>query len=329
MAERPSRFRAGRVVRIAVAAAFTAAIVALAASTLSVESLSKAFSSVTLVPALLALGAYVAVNTVRACRFLLSGARVPFRVLFCIAAVHSALLRVMPLRSGELAYGILLKRTGGGGFGAGVATILMIRILDFATILPVGAAILALGLVRASSGLAIAAVVVAGVGLGALFFLLGPVSRAVARFMSARSPDGFLARTASTLAETYGLPLGRRVALMAITLGLWALILGWFFLSLYACGIRLGAVHGLVVGVLGVLGSTLPVSLVGTFGPMEGGIALGLAAVGHTPDAAAATALVTSVLTFLANWVLALPAWLVLVLSGALGGRGKETGSAR
>jgi glycosyltransferase 2 family protein len=329
MAEQPRRLRAGRVVRIAVAAAFTAAIVALAASYLSVGSLEKAFALLSPKWALLALGAYVAVNAVRACRFILSGARVPFRVAFCIAAVHSALLRVMPLRSGELAYGILLKRTGGGGFGAGVATILMIRILDFATILPVGGAILALGLVRASSGLAVAGVVIVGVALGVLFFMLGPVSRAAARWLAARFPGGFVTRAATTLSETYELPVRRRIALMALTIGLWALILAWFYLSLCACGVELDAVPGLVVGVLGVIGSTLPVSLVGTFGPMEGGIALGLAAVGHAPAAVAATALVMSVLTFLANWVLALPAWLALVLSGALAGESPRPPSSK
>jgi uncharacterized membrane protein YbhN (UPF0104 family) len=307
-------------IRIAVGATFTVAIVWLAAAHLTVEALDQTLMRVALAPALAVLSAYLAVALLRTLRFRVAGARAPLGTLFCIAAVHAALLRVMPLRSGELAYGVLLKRSGGGGFGEGLATIAMLRLLDLATVLPAAAALLALGPIGLAHHRAPLAILVAAAVLLAVFFALRPLSRALAARLGPGGGEqglrGAVARAVTGLARAYDLPLWRRLALVVLTALLWAAVLVWFHLSLQAIGLALSPLEGASVGVLGVLGSVLPVSLIGSFGPMEGGFAVGLAGLGHPEAAATAESIVASGLTFLSNWAVALPAWVVLLLTG-------------
>jgi len=51
---------------------------------------------------------------------------------------------------------------------------------------------------------------------------------------------------------------------------------------------------------------------------MEGGFAVGLVAIGHEQTAAVAESIAASTLTFAANWIVAVPAWIGLLVSGAL-----------
>jgi len=304
---------------------FTGALVWLASTRLSWDELVATFGRIDWKPAVAALAVYVTVVLVRAARFKLAGARVSFAGLVGIAAVHAALLRVMPLRSGELAYGVLLRRSGGGGFGEGLALIAMLRILDLATVLPAAAAIVALGPVGWATGWAVPALLAAAAVMVAAYFALGPISRALAHRATVDRPaggrPGLVARVASVLAGAYDLPLPRRLGLLALSLVMWALVLAWFHLTLWAVGIAPSVAEGASVGVLGVVGSVLPVSLIGSFGPMEGGFSLGLAAIGHPEAAAVADSIAASSLTFLANWVVAIPAWILLLTSRQFRGR--------
>ncbi|MCP4678116.1 MAG: flippase-like domain-containing protein [Deltaproteobacteria bacterium] len=317
--EPPRRaFFKGRGVRIAISTVFTIGIGFLIYRYVSVEMLVSAFGRIDLKLAALGLVTYAAVTVVRALRFVIAGARLPFGAMFRIAAVHAALLRVMPLRSGELAYAILLKRHGGGGFTEGIAAILMLRILDLVAVLPLAAAILIAWLSGTDSGSGGLAVVAAGLALGVIFFSLGPITRAIARKIGTLPEQGWLRKAGKlvhTLAEAYDLPLSRRFALLAVTFLLWALVLIWFHFTLLAIGAVSVLEEGFVVGIMGVTGSILPVSLIGTFGPMEGGFAIGLATIGQNHADASAVSIVVSTLTFVANWLVAIPAWIVLVFT--------------
>ncbi len=307
----------GKTVRIAASAVFTAIIVALVFRYLSMETLLKALSRLDIWLAFFAVNVYLAVTAVRAFRFVVAGARLPFATMFKIAAVHAALLRVMPLRSGELAYGLMLKRHGGGGFTEGIAAILMLRVLDLATILPLATAIAVAWISGSDGGWSTLGLLAACVALLIFFFSLGPLSRKLATKIAQGSESGWLGkvgRTVQTLAEAYSMPFSKRLALLGITVLMWGLVLLWFHLTLLSIGAVGGMEEGLTVSVLGVTGSILPVSLVGSFGPMEGGFALGLAAIGHGHDVAAAESIVASAVTFATNWIVALPAWILMAM---------------
>jgi len=308
----------GRSIRVVASTIFTLAIAFLIYRYVSLDALASAFGRLDPRPAVVGLVAYAALTSVRAARFVVAGARLPFGAMFRITAVHAALLRVMPLRSGELAYAILLKRQGGGGLTEGIAALLMLRILDLAAVLPLATAILIAWVSGTSSWASAVAVCAAALVLGAVFFSLGHVTRAIARRIDPAPQRGMLRRVgelAHTLARAYDLSLSRRLALLGLTFVAWALVLLWFHLTASSIDAVSTVQEGLVVGASGVAGSILPVSLVGSFGPMEGGFAIGLAAIGQSHGDASAASIVISTLTFAANWILAIPAWLAIAFA--------------
>ncbi|MCP4606459.1 MAG: flippase-like domain-containing protein [Proteobacteria bacterium] len=311
-------FFKGRGFHIAASAVFTIGIAALVWHNLSWGTLKEVFGRLDFEIALLSFAAYLMVTAMRALRFVIAGARLSFGSIFYITAVYAALLRVMPLKSGELAYGILLKKHGGGNFTEGLAAVLMLRILDLATILPFGAAIVITWLSGSNTGWRAFVVIAAGLMLGVLFFNLGPISRLAAAKITPLPERGLLrvvGRIVHTLAEAYSLPLSKRFALLGMTVIIWASVLVWFHLTLLAIGVVTTLDQGFVVGILGVAGSILPVSLIGSFGPMEGGFAIGLAAIGQNHSAVAAGSIVASTLTFITNWLVAIPVWILLMKS--------------
>ena len=301
---------AGRIAHLAAAALFTAVVLTLAWRYLSWNSFVASFSGIDFWQAIAALAVYVAVTAARAWRFLLAGARLSYGQAFGIAATHAALLRVMPLRSGELTYGILLKRFKGGGLGEGLASILMLRILDLAVLLSASGCV-ALLLPRYGAGMKAAAFALATLALSAIFFGLGPASLALKSRLSriGSAPDGKIAKLADALVNAYALPLSRRLALVGATVFIWSLILFWLYLCALSVFPHIGPVDGIFAGALGAVGSVLPMSLIGSFGPMETGLALGLTTAGATNEAATSASLAASALTFADNWIVAGAFW--------------------
>lgn len=283
---------------------------------LSSEVLKGALSRIDWNIAAFALAVYFSVTALRALRFILAGARLPFFSAFQIAALHSAILRVMPLRSGELAYAILLKRLEGGGFIEGLASLGMLRLLDLFTILPL-AAVTALAWIAGNDAKGGAIIVIAGAFvLGVVYFGLGVISRQIAAILPPLHGSGWkrkLGQFFLKLAEVFDFPLKRRVLLLVLTVLIWTLLILWLYLTLLSIGAVSTMLEGFVVGILGIAGSVLPISLIGSFGPMEAGFALGLAAICQNAELATANSLVASMLTFLANWFIAVPMWFVLL----------------
>jgi uncharacterized protein (TIRG00374 family) len=217
----------------------------------------------------------------------------------------------MPLRSGELAYGIMLKRMGRGGFGQGVAAVLVLRLLDFGMVAGL-TAVLAGTYISSSSRIGTTLLAIFfGLAFVFLFLVAEPVGRALERIITSKSAaSGKLwLRGVRAIADVLKLSLKKRTLLVVATALLWMLVLAWFYLLMRGAGMDIGLTDGLSAGILGVIGSMLPLSLVGSFGPLEGGFALGFSAVGHPPEVAATVSVVISTFSFLSNWIVALPGW--------------------
>src|SRR5690606_21421539 len=99
-------------------------------------------------------------SAVRAWRFRLMSTEAPFSVLCAITSVHQLLLRVMPMRTGELGFAWLMRKSGSAGFAQSLVGLLLLRILDLSTVLVLYA--LALALARTSSGGADAPILLVG-----------------------------------------------------------------------------------------------------------------------------------------------------------------------
>ena len=301
-----------KIVRVLFAVVGTAALLVAAWKYVSMEVIKASLEKLSFTYLVLALLAYTTVTAARASRFIILQPKLSFLDAFSAAAVHNALLRIMPLRSGELAYGIMLKRMGKGGFGQGVATVLVLRLLDFGMI--AGLTAVLAGTYVSSSSYIGQTLLVAFFVLSAafLFVAAGPVGRALDVHILSERQDGnppLWVRGVEAIRDVLTLSLGRRIILALSTALLWGVVLFWFFFLMLGVGMDIPLSDAISAGMLGVVGSMLPLSLVGSFGPLEGGFALGFCAVGFEPGYAATVSVLISTFTFIHNWMVAFPGW--------------------
>lgn len=253
----------------------------------------------------LGLALYLLLQCVRALRYRLLAPEASGRVLVGVHFVHALLLRVMPLRTGELGFAWLMRRQG-AGFARSLVGVLLVRVLDLATVLVVFAAGLLLfgGSRGTHPTLVIAA---AGVAL-----LLPLYLQHLVRF-GHRALDALLvlarvdridrvgrARAALGDAVSWSATLPRSVLwqLTALTFVQWVVNFALFFVLLRAMRIDASFAQTVLGGTGSVLGGLLPLAGVGNFGPLEAGWSLGFAAAGLDRDLAIASAFGFSAISF-------------------------------
>lgn len=303
--------RTKQIVRVSIAVAGTLALLLAAWKYISIDVLKASLDNLNVPHLLLALVSYAAVTATRGFRYIILEPKLSFLDAFSAAAVHSAVLRVMPLRSGELAYGIMLKRMGKGGFGQGLAAVLVLRLLDFGMIAGL-TAVLAGTYISSSSRIGQTLLVVFFILSAAFLFLAAdPIGRALDRHILSKRQDTspLWIRGIQAIRDMLGLSLKRRIVLSLATAVLWGLVLFWFYFLMLGVGMKISLPSGFSAGILGVVGSILPLSLVGSFGPLEGGFALGFCAVGFETNYAATVSVIISMFSFTNNWIIAFPGW--------------------
>jgi uncharacterized protein (TIRG00374 family) len=272
--------------------------------------------------------AYSGTYLARARRFAAAGARGSTWTLLGIVTIHGAANRLMPLRTGELSYPLMAKRVGAAPIGEGLVQILMLRIVDLLTVaaLFLVALVLALAFGVADLGESTTVFVVAAALLavvsGAALSRLGAVLRAfvrLARRLFARGDEGEGTRIAHALdraeeaaAVVADLTLARRLRIVFWSVACWSAYFVTFHLILLALGVDLPLLRTVLGSSAAIVGSTVPISGLGTFGALEGGWTAGFVAVGLEPSTAASTAIVMSGLTLLFAVLLAAVGWVAL-----------------
>jgi len=315
-----------RIVRILVAIVLTAGLVIFLVNVASPEKLWSVITGVELLPLLAAFAVYMSNNLVRAGRFTAAGAQSTFGALFAVASVHALLVRILPLRSGDLSYAPLLRSVGGGELKTGFAGLIIMRLMDLCVVLLAGFAFLAGGLLPGvrpeSQGLILMAVSAAGV-VGLYFYLerIGRAGIAVVRFITRNSGIKNFSRlnekldaAAEELFRIRNAPSREKAVLFLLTVLYWIHIGFLYFFALWALGLRLTVSGALAVAVFGVAGSMIPLSAIGTFGFQEAGFTVGLVIAGCGQSEAAALGISTSLIVLLSSIMPAIPcaAWIWL-----------------
>ena len=237
--------------------------------------------------------------------------RIPFGRAWAVSGATTFLLQVLPFRGGEVASWALYRRVLGTGWARAGAVFVLVKTLDSAAFLLAGlagAAALALRGGAPVLGGVTAVAVAAGVVLLVLLPRLGaPLAAWASRRLSARPR---LARGLAELAD--GLRVAReepRAYLLAFA-GALAFLAGHFgalALLFAALGLSPSLAALAVASLASVLSAAVFPSPAGTFGPMEGGFAAGLALEG-VPLALGATATgAVHLVTTLACGVVGLP----------------------
>ncbi len=282
---------------------------------------------------LLSLAAYSGTYLARARRFAAAGARASTLTLIAVVSIHGALNRLMPLRTGELSYPMMARRVGAAGLGEGLVQLLMLRIVDLVTVallflLALGLAVLlgVAGLGRSTGAFVAAAGAISLLCIAALIRLgwilrLGlRVARGVFGLFGGGLRDrglALVAKAEAAVSAVTELSLGRRLRITFWSVACWSSYFVTFHLILLALQVPLPFLRTVLGSSAAIVGSTVPISGLGTFGALEGGWTAGFVAVGLDPATAASTALVMSGVTLLFALILAAIGWVGLLIRPA------------
>jgi uncharacterized membrane protein YbhN (UPF0104 family) len=324
----PAVHRSRLIFRTTVAVGITAGLVLFLFRYVDPSQVAQLFSRTRWPLWLAGLGVWVILYLGRAARFVLLASRTPYPTMLCVAAVHNFLLRVLPFRTGELAYAFLLKRAGTAGLGESLLGLLLIRILDFVAVVILFAIALAFhqGTYLGDRHTGLLAAAVAGlVGCG-LAAALVPLLRLGLRVLSvalraaglAQSPRGQRLLEQVTGAVD-GFARVRRTTILlatALSLGLWLLTFGAFFAILWSFAVPVGVSQTVLGSTAGVVTAFLPIGGVGSFGTLEAGWALGFTLVGLDRATAIASGFGVSLSTFAYGALLGLLGWIGLWAAG-------------
>ncbi len=267
---------------------------------------------------------YALLQSVRAVRFKLLAPDAPIGILLSVHAVQALLLRVMPMRTGELAFAWLMRRAGARGFAESLVGIVILRILDLASVTTIfaGGLIVWTGTVQGTSRSSVAL----AIGLGAVCAFV-PLYVRHLLVLAHRLVDGSL--SALRLTRLPRVQRGQRSLASAVdgarrlsngviwksaglTFVQWGVNFVLFGVVLDAMHIEVSSGQAVLGGTGSVLGGLLPLAGIGNFGPLEAGWSLGFAAVGVPTDAAITSALGFSVISFLYAVLVGAVGWLTL-----------------
>jgi uncharacterized protein (TIRG00374 family) len=330
VAARASRGRGVRPVRLAISLVAAAALLALVIWLADLDEIWRRVRSADLWAVAASFGAYCCTYLARARRFAALGARASTPMLFAVVSIHAAMNRFMPLKTGELAYPVLAQRVGAATIGEGLVQLVVTRLLDMMTVpfLFLGAVLLGLASGSADLGdatwlLAAAAVITVAASLAALWkmsWLLDLALRAGRRLLA--GTGGFrerarraLERAGAAASAVTELSTRQRVLLGLWSLACWGAYFVTFHFILLALDVHLPFLHSVLGSSAAIVGSTVPISGLGTFGSLEGGWTAGFAALGVAPSTAASTALVMSGLTLVYALALAGTSWIAITIA--------------
>jgi hypothetical protein len=258
----------------------------------------------------LGLGIWMVLYLVRAKRFALLAPRTPYATMLCITAMHNFLLRLLPFRTGELAYVFLMKRAGTAGMGESFLGLVLLRILDSTAVVILFGAALAFhqGTYLGDRRLGLLAAGIAslmGIGaVAALIPLLRLALKVTTAFLKLFHLDNHsklkVAMTKINEAiESFG-QVQRNTMLWSVALSflLWLLTFAAFFAIMRAFSMPVGLAQTILGSTAAVVTGFLPIGGIGSFGTLEAGWALGFHLVGLGQAQAVASGFGVSLSTF-------------------------------
>lgn len=271
--------------------------------------------------------AFLGTNAMRWWRLwaLLPQERRPWLATLGVVAGHSSLNNLLPMRTGELVFPLLLRRATGQPIANGLLLLVTIRIVELAVLAPLYTAALSIWAASADIALGPAETVLwvfAALALGVVLVLPWGLGQGL------RLGDALLGRVAwvhparvekvrAKLSQGHDVldRLGPRgVASLAVTTTLmWGTQFGVFYACMLAFGIDISFAQAMVGSGGGILSNLLPVNGLGSFGTLEAGWAAGLVATGVDASPAIASGLAMHLLVTCVAGVLAVlgavPMW--------------------
>lgn len=272
----------------------------------------------------LGLAFYLLLYVFRTLRFAIIAPRTPLGVMFCIASLHNFLLRILPMRTGDLSYAFLVRRAGTASLGESVFGLILLRLLDSTAVVTLFASTLALnaalyrGNVRQGILIAVAGAVVGALSVLAFTRLLrwgvslvGHLARLL-RLDRTESLRRLLGKLEQAVQKQQGLSRRALAGAVCLTICAWLTNYAVVWTLMHAVAIDISFPQAVLGSTAATVSAMLPIAGIGSFGPLEAGWTLGFALVGLAPSLAAASSIAFSLATFIYAGAFALGAWLLL-----------------
>lgn len=269
---------------------------------------------------------YFAIYLVRTYRFTVLSPATPFSLMLCVTTIHNFLLRIMPMRTGELSYAILLKRAGTAGLGESLLSLLLLRILDstavvfFFVVALVADSHLYQGDRRVGVTVSAIALFVGMLAIVSMRPILIWSVRTLKNLLGAlhllkRPMINKIVEKASAIVDSFGsTTLPKLLFLSLLSLLQWLFLFLMFFTVMRTFHIPVSFAQTVLGSTAGVVVAFLPISGIGSFGTMEAAWAFGFVMVGLEKSLAVSSSLAFSLTTFVITGVIALFGWLGLCL---------------
>lgn len=272
-------------------------------------------------------GIFLLRTLLRALRFSLV-TRTRLKEVYMISAIHAFLNKILPLRSGELTWPVLMKRYAHVTFGNAMALLLLLRYLDLLCLIflfSMAALIVKPGFVSLPMFLFLGSVLVLQVaGLIHIRFLITLVS-----WMIQKIKLSFLRQRLENIMHTvrqfqqnyssgpaYWQLLG---VLVVLTVMNWLTIYAMYYHYIRMFHVEFSFFQVIVGASFVTLGNNLPLNSFGTFGTFELTWTAGFLLLGMSKDIAIPLGLFVNVSNTLLSCIVACLGYLVLILSGKSG----------
>lgn len=328
MTEPARTSRKGFILKAIVGLAITVGLVAFLLRYIEPQQIGRLVAETDWLLWLAGLGLWILMYLVRTVRFVLLAPKTPYLTMLCIASVHNFLLRLLPMRTGDLSYAYLVKRAGTAGLGESLLGLLLLRALDATVVVVIFSITLALDqgtyLGDRHTGL-VAAGVAALLGI-VLVVLMGRALRLGLRLAAATarlfgvdgSPriQGLLEKIESSIEAFSRIGTAAKAKVSAASIVLWLLTFAAFFAIMRGFSMPVDLAQTVLGSTAAVVTGFLPIGGIGSFGTLEAGWALGFALVGLSEEQAVVSGFGVSLTTFTYAAVLGLIGWIGLGIIG-------------
>jgi uncharacterized protein (TIRG00374 family) len=262
-----------------------------------------------------AFGIYLVLVALRAWRLAIMMPEARFGPLYAVNTIHLLLLRIMPMRTGELGFAWLMQRAQIASFEKGLVGLFVMRVLDLTTVIVIYAVSLAVTHHDPRTLVIASLVALAGVALAVLMRpALRVGQRAIDKLVPMLRLDRFqrVQKRQRSLADAveWSSSLSRATLgyVTALTFAQWAVSFSFVLACALAMRLEVDWTQAVQGGVGTIVTTMLPLPGIGTVGTLEAGWAAGFALAGVPRADAIATAFGYAAISFAITLVTGLAA---------------------
>ena len=292
---------------------FSLVVVTYVFSTLDLQDVTKTFSQLDWGVLLIGFGIYLLSYLLRTWRFriLLGLENVPFRKLFGLTSLYGMYLYLLPAKSGEVSYLVLLKSRLSVTYAQSTAILIVARFFDFATVAIFLPFVLIPFWEEIHTGIRFTIIIFAGLIFISIFLGLSLVRHPNLWQVLLHPSTGILGRVKTSLGNLLTNlakidQIGRYWLLMLVTVSIWLCVQASLYIITSALGYPITFIEMLIVSVIMIPMTLLPLQGFANLGAHEIGWTAAFALFGYNQTTALSIAVNSHIVLLL--FVLALGA---------------------